>query len=104
MTEQDQKGSTEPAAQSAGNVGHEENSSHPGGSHGHSVAAWVAVSVVALGCLVMSIAVLVTTLWIFIVGAVVVVLGGISGKVLHVMGFGDTTHDQPPTSEHRAVR
>jgi hypothetical protein len=56
--------------------------------HGNSVAAWTAVGVIMVGFLIMCIAVAVTTMWVFIVGVVVVVLGAISGKVLAAMGFG----------------
>ncbi|HEX2810920.1 MAG TPA: HGxxPAAW family protein [Kineosporiaceae bacterium] len=57
-------------------------------SHGNSVAAWSAVGLIMVGFLVMSIAVAVTTMWLFIVGVVIVVIGAISGKVLAMMGFG----------------
>jgi hypothetical protein len=58
--------------------------------HGHSVAAWVAVGVAMLGFLLMTIAVAVGfgATWLFIVGVVVVVAGGLTGKVLGAMGFG----------------
>lgn len=58
--------------------------------HGHSVAAWTAVCVVMLGSLLMSIAVGIgfQATWLFIVGAVVVAVGAILGKVLGAMGFG----------------
>jgi hypothetical protein len=58
--------------------------------HGHSVAAWTAVSVVLLGSLLMCIGVAIgwDALWLFIVGAVVVAIGPVLGKVLGAMGFG----------------
>ena len=56
--------------------------------HGSSVAAWTAVGLVMVGGFLMSLAVAITQLWMFIVGVVVVVLGGISGKVLGTLGFG----------------
>jgi uncharacterized protein DUF6704 len=61
--------------------------------HGHSVAAWTAVSVVMLGSLLMCIGVGLgwDALWLFIVGAVVVALGPVLGKVLGAMGFGSKT-------------
>jgi hypothetical protein len=61
--------------------------------HGNSIAAWTAVTVIMLGCLLSSIAVAIgwDALWLFIVGAVVVVLGPILGKVLGAMGFGSNT-------------
>jgi hypothetical protein len=58
--------------------------------HGHSVAAWIAVSVVMLGSLLMAIAVGIgfSATWLFIVGAVVVGIGPVLGKLLGAMGFG----------------
>jgi hypothetical protein len=46
------------------------------------------VGIIMLGALVMSIAVVIASVWLFVVGAVVAVLGAISGKVLSAMGFG----------------
>jgi hypothetical protein len=58
--------------------------------HGHSVAAWTAVTVVMIGALLMSIAVALgwDALWLFVVGAVVVVAGPVLGKILGALGFG----------------
>jgi hypothetical protein len=72
---------------------HNPRGEHPGApaehdSHGQSVAAWTAVGVMILGFLIMSFAVVFGTVWLFVVGAVVVVLGAVSGKVLSAMGFG----------------
>jgi hypothetical protein len=58
------------------------------GGHGSSIAAWTAVGVIMVGFLVMSIAVLVRSVALFAVGVVVLVLGGLAGKVLAAMGFG----------------
>jgi hypothetical protein len=41
-----------------------------------------------VGSLVMAIAVVVGSVWLFVVGAVIAVLGAFSGKVLAAMGFG----------------
>jgi hypothetical protein len=57
-------------------------------NHGQSPAAWTAVGIVFVGALVMGIAVVIGSVWLFVVGAVIAVLGGISGKVLAAMGFG----------------
>ncbi|HYY10383.1 MAG TPA: HGxxPAAW family protein [Kineosporiaceae bacterium] len=57
-------------------------------THGQSTAAWVAVGTVLVASLIMSIAVVITTPWLFWVGAVLAVAGGISGKVLSMFGFG----------------
>jgi len=70
----------------------QEFTDHDPYGHGHSTAAWAAVSIVLLGFLVMSIAVAVTSLWVFIVGVVIVVAGGIAGKVLAAMGLGAKGH------------
>jgi uncharacterized membrane protein YphA (DoxX/SURF4 family) len=58
--------------------------------HGHSVAAWTAVTLVMIGALLMSVAVALgfKATWLFAVGVGVVVLGGLLGKVLGAMGFG----------------
>lgn len=57
-------------------------------NHGQSVAAWTAVFVMMAGFLVMSISVVITMLWLFVAGAIVVLLGAAAGKVLSAMGFG----------------
>jgi hypothetical protein len=57
-------------------------------SHGQSVASWTAVGLIVLGSLIMAIAVVIATVWLFVVGVVVVILGALSGKVLSAMGFG----------------
>src|SRR5919199_807976 len=57
-------------------------------NHGQSVASWTAVGIVMVGALVMAIAVVIGSVWLFVVGAVIAVVGGISGKVLSAMGFG----------------
>jgi hypothetical protein len=57
-------------------------------SEGHSVAAWTAVGIILVGTLVMSLAVIFPSLLWFVVGAVVVVLGAIAGKVLAMAGYG----------------
>jgi len=60
----------------------------PHESHGNSVAAWTAVSIIALGFLLGTVAVVARIPAFYVVGAVVVVLGAIAGKVLSAMGFG----------------
>jgi hypothetical protein len=57
-------------------------------NHGQSVAAWTAVGIVFAGALIMAISVIIGAKWLFVVGAVIAVAGGISGKVLSAMGFG----------------
>lgn len=66
-----------------------------GGGHGNSVAAWTAVSIIMVGFLVASVAVAVAELWLGIVGAVLVGVGALAGKVLSAMGFG-APHSSAP--------
>jgi len=79
---------------SGSSAGAHSPSSVPGGmehehdTHGKSTAAWISVCVVMLGSLIMSVAVLISSVALFVVGALVVVAGGISAKVLTAMGFG----------------
>ncbi|CCH77261.1 Anthranilate synthase component I [Nostocoides japonicum T1-X7] len=56
--------------------------------HGHSVAAWVSVAIIMVGAVIMAFSVLFPTLWLFIVGAVIAIVGAISAKVLSMAGFG----------------
>jgi hypothetical protein len=63
--------------------------------HGHSVAAWTATALVCLGSLIMSVAVIIATVWIFVVGAVVAVLSVPASMLLTAMGLG---------SQHRNTR
>ena len=89
-------GSTRAGAQDAPRQG--QQGSQPSGeaphvepdhdNHGQSPAAWTAVGIIMVGALVMAIAVVIGSVWLFVVGAVIAVLGGISGKVLSAMGFG----------------
>jgi fatty acid desaturase len=60
----------------------------PHESHGNSVAAWTAVTIVMVGCLVSAIAVLVKTPWLFWAGIVLCAVAVVIGKVLQMMGFG----------------
>ncbi len=62
---------------------------HGDHTHGNSVAAWTSVSVVMFGALIMAVAVLLGSVAVFVVGALVVVAGGVAGKVLSAMGYGD---------------
>ena len=64
-----------------------ENQAHAVG-HGNSIAAWSAVVIILIGTLVAALAVTFTLPWLFVVGAVVIVLGAIAGKLLSAMGFG----------------
>jgi len=57
-------------------------------SHGSSVAAWTAVSIIALGALMGTVAVVAgSPVW-WVACALLVVIGALTGKVLSAMGFG----------------
>lgn len=57
-------------------------------SHGNTVAAWAAVGTLILAALVMSIAVAITSLTVFLVGVVIAIGGLVLGKVLAMAGYG----------------
>ena len=54
--------------------------------HGHSVAAWTAVTICIVAAAVMSIAVVFPNLWLSVVGV-------IAGKVLSMAGYGAASRD-----------
>jgi hypothetical protein len=60
--------------------------------HGHSVAAWTAVTICIIAAAVMSVAVVFPNLWLFVGGAVLAVVGAIAGKVLSMAGYGAASH------------
>ncbi|KGN38822.1 HGxxPAAW family protein [Knoellia subterranea] len=61
---------------------------HDDDNHGHSLAAWVLVGVVLLGCLIVSIAFIIPNTALGIAGVVVILAGLIAGKVLALAGHG----------------
>ncbi|MGV1009998.1 MAG: HGxxPAAW family protein [Dermatophilaceae bacterium] len=70
-------------------------------SHGHSVAAWTAVSILMVASCVMAAAVVWPNTGLFIAGAVLALVGVIAGKVLAMAGFGvrkstDGSHESAP--------
>ena len=64
--------------------------SAPPTNHGHTVAAWALVGLVILGGVVMALAVILAETWLFAVGAGVAVVGLVVGRVLKMLGFGQT--------------
>ena len=64
--------------------------------HGHSVAAWTAVVILLVGTAVMAWSVVVTSVALFVVGAVICVVGVVAGKVLGMAGYG--AKDVPPVT------
>ena len=57
-------------------------------NHGQSTAAWTGVAILLVASAVMAWAVVVASKTLFIVGAVIAVIGVIAGKVLAMAGFG----------------
>lgn len=62
----------------------------PHESHGNSIAAWSAVSIVALGFLLLVIAWVSGEIPLYVAGVLVIIAGGVAGKVLSAMGFGES--------------
>jgi len=56
--------------------------------HGHTPAAWTAVTIVLIGFVVGGVALVVAQPWLAFVGAGIVVLGGVVGKIMQMMGLG----------------
>ena len=59
-------------------------------SHGHTPAAWTAVTIMFVGFLISGLALVFALEWLFFVGLVVVALGAVVGKVMQMMGMGNT--------------
>ena len=59
-------------------------------SHGNTPAAWTAVTIMFVGFLISGIALPVESPWLFVVGLGVVALGAVVGKVMQMMGMGNT--------------
>ncbi len=60
--------------------------------HGNTPAAWTAVTVVFLGFLVAGIGVVAASPVLGVAGAVVVVAGGVVGKMMQLMGYGQKSY------------
>jgi hypothetical protein len=63
---------------------------HAYDNHGKTPAAWTAVTLVMLGFLIGSIAVVMASVWLFVAGVVVIIAGAVAGKVMQMMGLGAT--------------
>ena len=61
---------------------------HHDDDHGNSVAAWAMVGILLVGAAVMSFAVALASIWMFVAGVVVSILGLVVGKVLALAGYG----------------
>lgn len=76
---------------------HPTQKAHP--SHGNTVAAWTAVGILIGASLVMSVAVVLASTGLFMIGILVALVGVIAGKVLAMAGYG-----MPRPSDDKATR
>jgi hypothetical protein len=60
--------------------------------HGHSTAAWTGVGIILLGTAIASVAVVIPSLVLGIIGAVVIVAGVAAGKMMSMAGLGHNGH------------
>ena len=58
--------------------------------HGNTPAAWTAVTIMFVGFLISGLALPWALAWLFFVGLAVVALGAVVGKVMQMMGMGNT--------------
>ncbi len=63
-------------------------------NHGRTVAAWTTTAIVVLGGLIAAFGVALAQPWLAWVGGGVIVAGLVIGKVLQVMGLGQTGEDR----------
>jgi hypothetical protein len=62
-------------------------------NHGQTPAAWTAVTIMMVGFIIGSVAV-VQLNWVLLgIGVAVIVVGGVVGKVMQMMGMGKQTQD-----------
>ena len=63
--------------------------------HGHSRAAWTAVTILLVAAFLISVSVVVASWALAIVGIVLVVVGMAAGKIMAMAGFGQTRPKEP---------
>lgn len=72
-------------------------------SHGNTPAAWTAVGIIFAGSVIAGVALPFSLPWLFFLGLAVMVLGGVAGKVMSMMGMGETVSykdDRDPEFDH----
>ena len=62
--------------------------------HGHSIAAWTAVTICIIASAIMAIAVAFPNVWLFVGGVVLAIVGAVAGKVLSMAGYGAAQRDR----------
>ena len=67
--------------------------------HGHSIAAWTAVTICIVAAAIMAVAVAFPNRWLFVGGVVLLIVGAVAGKVLSMAGYGaaDRDRDEAPS-------
>jgi hypothetical protein len=70
--------------------------------HGHSVAAWTAVTIILIGTAVSSWAVVIASAVLFWVGIAICVVGAVVGKVLGMAGYGAKDVPAPRQTEQES--
>lgn len=74
--------------------------SAPPANHGHTRAAWFTTAVVVLGSVIAGVAMCFAAVWLVWVGAAVVVVGLIGGKLLSVAGYGQGSLGTADANKH----
>jgi len=77
-------------------------------SHGGTSAAWTAVAIILAGTLVSAVALPLRSPVLFFVGVAVIILGAVVGKVMSMMGLGQTVtykdYSDPDYDEEQSTR
>lgn len=71
----------------------------PPRNHGNTTAAWVTVTLVVLGGLVMALGMIAPLLWLVWAGLGVIVVGLVVGRVLATLGFGQPRPSEGPSPD-----
>lgn len=70
----------------------------PPTNHGHTLAAWVTVTMVMVGAVVAAVGLLASRMWLFWIGLGVIVVAALVGRVLKAFGFGQPEPSGPARS------
>jgi hypothetical protein len=67
-------------------------------NHGQTPAAWTAVTIIMVGFIIGCIAVIQLNWTLLAISAVVILVGGVVGKVMQMMGMGKQPHQAESTA------
>ncbi|MHA6759220.1 HGxxPAAW family protein [Streptacidiphilus sp. PAMC 29251] len=62
-----------------------------GSAHGHTTAAWTAVTICFIGFMVAAVAMVLPQPWLVVVGLVIAAIAPVVGKLMSAAGFGKKT-------------